>query len=112
MANAVGMKPIYDYFYRVTSDTVHFNPGVALRNGWGKELFKGKFATKNFCRYYLFSSQIYSVFLFSKHCETLTDDLALTAAFLKDLKSIRVGNRYDHPLAGGHHIRGDESRAA
>ena len=90
MAIAVGMRQIYDYFYRVTSDTVHFNPGVALRNGWGNALPKGRFGTRNFCRYYLFSGQIYGVFLFNEHCHTFKHDLALSESFIEQVEGLRA----------------------
>lgn len=43
MAVNVGLRELYDYFYRVTSETVHFNVHVALRNGWG--LCRGRYSS-------------------------------------------------------------------
>lgn len=88
MADKVAMRSIYDYFYRISSDVVHFNPRIALRSGWGDDPRKGTFSTKNFCRYYLFYSQIYSVFLFIQLCRAFQQDLALSRSFLKTLDTL------------------------
>ena len=88
MANAVGLKATYDYFYRVTSDTVHFNPRIELRNGWGKSPDKSRFGAKNFSRYYLFFSQVYSIFLFNAFCHSFKEELGLDDQFMKDLSGL------------------------
>lgn len=88
MSDNVGMLPIYDYFYRITSDVVHFNPRIALRSGWGKNPEKGRFSTTNFSRYYLFYGQIYGTFLFIQLCHAFHQDLALSKSFMKRLSAI------------------------
>jgi hypothetical protein len=88
MSDKVGMRPIYSYFYRITSDVVHFNPRIALRSGWGKDPRKGRFSTTNFSRYYLFYGQIYGAFLFSKFCRAFQQDLTLSKSFVNGLDAI------------------------
>lgn len=90
MSDKIGLQPIYDYFYRITSDVVHFNPRIALRSGWGEDPAKGRFSTANFARYYLFHDQIYGVFLFSQFCHAFKQDLGLSKSFLKKLDVIDV----------------------
>jgi hypothetical protein len=68
---------------------VHFNPRVALRNGWGDNPRNSRFGMKNFCRYYLFFSQIYSVFLFNAFCESFKAELALPDNFMERLKMLK-----------------------
>lgn len=88
MADKVGFRVVYDYFYRVTSDIVHFNPRIAFRMGWGEDPERGIFTTKNFCRYYLDFSQVYSAFLFCRFCETFQSDLGFSPLFMKSIKKI------------------------
>jgi len=89
MATPVGLREIYDYFYRITSETVHFNVRVALRNGWGELPGTVQFGTKNFCRYYLSLNQTYGVFLFCLMSETFSGDLGLTPEFLQAVAQLR-----------------------
>jgi hypothetical protein len=89
MALKVGLKEIYDFFYRVTSETVHFNVRVALRNGWGPIPEHVHFGTRNFCRYYLFVNQVYGVFLFCLMCETFEAELKLTPKFMLAINNLK-----------------------
>ena len=77
MAIKLGMREMYDYFYRVTSDVVHFNPRISLRSGWGDDPRRGKFSTANFARYYLRFCQIYSLMLFTMMARAFCQRLAL-----------------------------------
>jgi hypothetical protein len=91
MAIKLKMRAVYDYFYRLTSDVVHFNPGIALRSGWGKPAqppTKGSFSTKNFTRYYLAFCQIYGTWLFVKIARAFAADLTLTKHFRDGLSRI------------------------
>jgi Family of unknown function (DUF5677) len=89
MAQKVGLKDIYEYFYRVTSETVHFNVHVALRNGWGPIPSSVRFGTKQFCRYYLLVNQVYGVFLFCLMCETFQASLGLSQRFMQGVARVR-----------------------
>jgi hypothetical protein len=88
MAVSVGLRELYDYFYRVTSESVHFNVHVALRNGWGST-GTVRFGTKSFCRYYLSANQTYGVFLFCLMCETFATELGLDHDFLEIVARMR-----------------------
>lgn len=92
MSQTVGMRPIYDYFYRISSDVVHFNPRIAFRSGWGndKDGRTGRFSTANFARYYLFYGQIYGVFLLTQFCRSFEKELALSKSFMKKLDGISL----------------------
>jgi hypothetical protein len=61
---------LYDYLYRLTSGTVHFNAQTLLRMGWG-DLRKKRFrySTKNFYGYYLMFARVYGAFLFCVYFE-------------------------------------------
>lgn len=89
MAVNVGMAEVYDFFYRITSETVHFNVRVALRNGWGP-LDKIEFGTKKFCKYYLEVNQVYGIYLFSLISETFHSLLDLDDQFMKRLKRLSL----------------------
>jgi hypothetical protein len=79
---------MYDDFYRITSDIVHFSPRVAMRSGWGPNPRDAKFATKNFARYYLNFAQCYSVYLFALLCKTFRRDLSLDSDFTDQIKQL------------------------
>ena len=88
MAIKLNMRPMYDYFYRATSDVVHFSPRIALRSGWGADPRRGRFSTKNFTPYYLLFCQTYSVWLFAKMARAFAADLALSRHFRDKLTSV------------------------
>ena len=67
IAKKVGILDLYDFFYRYTSNLVHFNPGVLLRFGWGYDL-KSRFSVSNFNKYYLHFGLVYGAYFW---CLTL-----------------------------------------
>jgi hypothetical protein len=89
MAANVGLAEVYDFFYRITSETVHFNVRVALRNGWGP-MNKIEFGTKKFCKYYAQLNQIYGVYLFTLFCDAFKTDLDLDDKFMKGIKRLSL----------------------
>jgi len=89
MAVNVGLRELYDYLYRVTSETVHFNVHVALRNGWGPLPGTVQFGTKMFCKYYLSVNQMYGIFLFCLMSETFATELGLDTSFLRTVARLR-----------------------
>ena len=89
MAVKVGLRELYNYLYRVTSETVHFNVHVALRNGWGPLPGSVQFGTKTFCKYYLSLNQTYGVFLFCLMSETFKSELGLDNTFLITVEKLR-----------------------
>ena len=48
-----------------------------MRNGWGENPRSSRFGMKNFCGYYLFFSQIYSIFLFNAFSKSFKAELNL-----------------------------------
>jgi hypothetical protein len=90
MAKSVGLTRVYNYFYRISSDLVHFNPRVALRMGWGSSPKSAKFSTKNFSGYYLDFSRVYSVFLLDLFCRTFRKELGLDLGFMADLNGLKA----------------------
>jgi hypothetical protein len=89
MAIKVKLREVYNFIYSITSETVHFSPRIALRHGWGNNPYDVTMSMKNFCRYYLFFSQVYSVFLFVLFCRKLRRQLGLTSAFMARIKELR-----------------------
>lgn len=57
------LHTLYDYLYRLTSGTVHFNVHGLLRTGWG-ELPEARFSPENFAPYYASFGRIYGAYLF------------------------------------------------
>lgn len=88
MAHRLGIGPLYEYFYRTTSEVVHFNPRISLRHGWGETATKVTFSTNNFNRYYLNYGHTYSVFLFIEFYKNFRDELAFTKHFESIMKDL------------------------
>jgi Family of unknown function (DUF5677) len=88
MAIKLKMKEMYDYFYRVTSDVVHFNPRILLRSGWGSDPKRGQFSMGHFSIYYLRFCQVYSVLLFAMMARAFAVDLSLSKEFKTALTAI------------------------
>jgi hypothetical protein len=62
------LAKLYDYLYRLTSNTVHFNVGALLRTGWG--VFPNcTFSVQHLNGYYLAFSRIYGAFMFCVYFE-------------------------------------------
>ncbi|MBI3883511.1 MAG: hypothetical protein HY305_04655 [Sphingobacteriales bacterium] len=61
MAESLGLKSFYEYFYTLSSETVHFNPRILLRMGWSE-----KNDMENFSSYYREYGRVYSTLLFLK----------------------------------------------
>lgn len=76
MAEKVGLDDFYDFIFAVTSDIVHFNPRVIMRNAWGDNKQEFKHSSNNFDLYYRNFCCTYSLYL---HCE-------LSKAFQSELK--------------------------
>jgi len=58
---------LYDYIFRLTSGSVHFNPYVLIRTGWGKQIVR--FSPKNFSKYYVAYARTYGLLLFCCYFE-------------------------------------------
>lgn len=62
------LTTLYEYIFRLTSATVHFNPQSLLRSGWGTET-KTNFSPRNFNGYYEAYIRTYSTLLFCFYFE-------------------------------------------
>ena len=64
------LQAVYDFIYRLTSSTVHFDPQILLRAGWGK-LPEGPmvFSSSHMGPYYLAASRIYGSYLLCLYFE-------------------------------------------
>ena len=61
---------VYNFIYRLTSSTVHFNPQILLRSGWGDKSMKEiKVSSGNMGPYYTSLNQIYGSFLLCLYFE-------------------------------------------
>ena len=61
---------VYNFIYRLTSGTVHFNPQILLRSGWGDKSMKEiKVSPGNMNPYYISLNQIYGSFLLCLYFE-------------------------------------------
>lgn len=90
------LKVVYEFIFRLTSNTVHFNPLSLLRSGWGSDLKEMTFSPKNMGRYYLAVSQIYGTYLlcmyfemFGRYLRTRPDEKAAVAK-LRALLLLRI----------------------
>jgi len=59
---------LYDYLYRLTSGSVHFNVQSLLRSGWGSK-HRWVFSTVNFDQYFSAYGRVYGAFLFCVYFE-------------------------------------------
>jgi hypothetical protein len=85
MATEVGLDDLYDFVYAITSDVVHFNPRIIIRNAWGDHP-KFSHSTSNFDPYYRAFCRIYGVYFlclfsvaFAKEIGLSTESLRLIA---------------------------------
>ena len=62
------LTTLYDYLYRLTSGTVHFNVSELFRMGWG-DLPRFTFSPTNLRRYYTMYGRIYGAFMFCCYFE-------------------------------------------
>ena len=61
---------VYNFIYRLTSGTVHFNPQILLRSGWGDRLMKKmKVSPRNMDPYYVSVNQVYGSLLLCLYFE-------------------------------------------
>ncbi len=75
------LEVLYEYLYRITSRSVHFDVMGLFRTGWG-ELPNAKFSTANFHKYYAMFSRVYGLYLFCCYFE-------LFARFLRAPKKVK-----------------------
>ena len=83
------LATLYDYLYRLTSGTVHFNVQSLLRSGWGASKKQFTFSTKHFHPYFLAFGRVYGAFLFCLYFEFFRKVLGLNAEALEAVGEIR-----------------------
>lgn len=84
MAENLGFGDFYQYFYTLSSETVHFNPRILLRMGWSEkdDMENFQFSTENFSTYYRLYGFVYSILLFIKFSRNFLDILQLSSGFV------------------------------
>lgn len=79
---------LYDFLFRLTSSTVHFNPSSLLRLGWGQKR-KVLFSTKNMNPYFSQFAQVYGALLICLHFEFFPEWLKPTKSVTKTVRTLR-----------------------
>ena len=57
------LEVVYEFIYRLSSNSVHFRPGALLRMGWGPDMSHMTFSPKHLSHYYLTMCQVYGCYL-------------------------------------------------
>jgi hypothetical protein len=83
------LATLYDYLYRFTSGTVHFNVQSLLRSGWGDSPERCCFSTTHFQRYFSAFASVYGAFLFCVFFEFFKPHLRPTAKVSRIISAIR-----------------------
>ena len=96
MARKIGRGTVdilYEYIFRLTSETVHFNPRALLRTGWGDIDANNNgvmtYATKNYGRYYLAFCRVYGAFLLTIYAEFFGELVSMPDPALSSIKHLR-----------------------
>jgi hypothetical protein len=91
MAKKLELKEFYEFYYSITSESVHFNPRGLMRMGWcedPKSMTDFHFSTKNFSEYYRDFTVFYTAVLFVRMTNSLKDIFALTDEFWRKIEKI------------------------
>lgn len=89
MANKTNLSAVYQYFYRATSNFVHFNVGHLFRMGWGdieKEEFN--YSPENFSGYYNEFNKCYITYLIILYSKLFKKQLNLKGDIWKQIKEM------------------------
>lgn len=88
-AEKVGLKEIYDFLYRASSNFVHYNPHVLLRFGWNVDKSKlFDYSVKNFDKYYFYFTNQYSIYLMCLFCNEFNEDLNLSKELMNNINLV------------------------
>ncbi|MBB6572101.1 DUF5677 domain-containing protein [Xanthomonas arboricola] len=85
MAVELGLDDLYDFLYAITSDVVHFNPRVIIRNAWGDTKKRVQHSVGNFDAYYADFCQTYSLFFLCEFVRTFSVELSFSGEYLKSI---------------------------
>lgn len=88
MAGKTKLTDLYDFLYAVSSDNVHFNPRIIIRNAWGDGHKTFNHSTKNFQDYYADLCVVYGTYLFCRFVEFFKMDLRLSADLVADAERL------------------------
>lgn len=82
MASEVALHDIYDFMYAITSDVVHFNPRVIIRNAWGSDKERFQHSVNNFDVYYADFCRTYGVFFLCLFARCFYAKLVFSSAYM------------------------------
>lgn len=85
MAVEADLDDLCDFMYAITSDVVHFNPRVILRNAWGKKNECFERSVGNFDIYYADFCQTYSVFFLCEFVRSFSLEFSFSSEYLKNI---------------------------
>jgi hypothetical protein len=81
MASDIALGDLYDFMYAITSDVVHFNPRVIIRNAWGKDRKRFDHSVNNYDVYYADFCQTYGIYFLCLFARAFQLELAFSAAY-------------------------------
>ena len=90
MAEKTKLSDLYDFLYAVSSDNVHFNPRIIIRNAWGDGRKTFMHSTKNFQDYYINLCAVYGVYLFCRFIEFFQKELRLSSAVASEVERLSI----------------------
>jgi hypothetical protein len=96
MAEKADLTDLYEFLYAVSSDNVHFNPRIIIRNAWGDGHKTFTHSTKQFHDYYADLCTVYGTYLFCRFIESFKVDLRLSADVVS--KTEQLSNDLDARL--------------
>jgi hypothetical protein len=88
MAKDVGLGDLYDFVYAVTSDVVHFNPRVIIRNAWGSSKERFDHSVQNFELYYADFCQTYGLLFLCEFTKSFGNELSLSEGYREEVAQI------------------------
>ncbi|WP_437954407.1 DUF5677 domain-containing protein [Sorangium sp. So ce119] len=83
------LGPLYDYLFRLTSGTVHFNPQAIFRTGWTNKPPFFKFSTRHFDVYHRELSRVYGTYMLCTYFELFGSILRPTATESTHVQGLR-----------------------
>jgi hypothetical protein len=83
------LGPLYDYLFRLTSGTVHFNPQAIFRTGWGKKPPFFKFSARHFDAYHRELSRVYGTYMLCTYFELFGSVLRPTSSESAHVQKLR-----------------------
>ncbi|MGG2425022.1 DUF5677 domain-containing protein, partial [Ralstonia pseudosolanacearum] len=88
MAVDMGLDDLYDFMYAITSDVVHFNPRIIVRNAWGDTRERFQHSVGNFDVYYADFCQTYSLFFLCEFVRAFSTELSFSGEYLTSIGAL------------------------